>query len=148
MSRLKILVAATLLTLTAVPAAHASQNRRARRKEPQVRVLGAYTNRYKMVNKYVLVAKGLSEEELVKLARSLHRAEPEVSFWFVDDASKSVQMLKWVKAYGAGEADASDPMFDWIAQHMVANLQQYGLGSGKRWVLSKGLWGDKIAEIE
>ncbi|MFL6276202.1 MAG: hypothetical protein ACJ74G_13520 [Blastocatellia bacterium] len=147
MNRLKILAAA-LLTLTAVPDARASQNRRAHYDKPQVRVLGTFTNRFKMVNKYILVAKGLSEAELVKMASSLHQAEPEVNFWLLDNASKSEQMLKWVKAYEAGKATAFDPVFEWIGDHTVANLQQWGLGSGKHWVLSKGIGMDKIADIE
>lgn len=113
------------------------------------KVLGEFTNRFKMVNKYVLVQKGLTDAQLIELAKDLHRKEPAVTFWFLDDDSKSDEMMTWVKAYAAGEADASDPITSWMSEHIVANLQQYfGEGGGRYWALSKGMMGDKIAEIE
>jgi len=147
MNELKILL--LLVLLTAVPAVGVSQVKTDPDAEPQVKVLGTYTNRYKMVNKYVLVAKGLTEDELIELASNLHRNERDVSFWFLDDGSKSSQMLGWIKAYGEGKADATEPIFDWIADHTVANLQPWVDGKrGKFWVLSKGIGMVKIAEIE
>jgi hypothetical protein len=114
-----------------------------------VKVLGTHTNRFKIVNKYVLVPKDLSTEKLTETATNLHRAEPEVNFWFVDDESKSAEMLQWVKAYEKGEATASDPIVDWMADHVVGNLQQYfGEGGTKYWALSKGMMGDRITKIE
>ena len=112
------------------------------------KVLGEFTNRLKMVNKYVLVQKGLTEAQLVDLAKDLHRKEPAVTFWFLDDDSKSDEMMKWVKAYAAGEADASDPITNWMSDHIVANLQQYFGEGGRYWALSKGMMGDQIAKIE
>lgn len=117
--------------------------------DPEVKVLGTFTNRRNVVNKYVLVEKGLSNDKLIELATKLHRAEPAVNFWFVDDDSKSEEMLQWVKAYEKGEATPSDPIFDWIGDHTVANLQQYfGEGGTKYWALAKGMLGDQIAKIE
>ena len=115
---------------------------------PEPKVLGEFTNRLKMVNKYVLVQKGLSDAQLIELAKNLHRKEPAVTFWFLDDDSKSDEMMTWVKAYAAGEADASDPITNWMSDHIVANLQQYFREGGRYWALSKGMMGDKIAEIE
>jgi hypothetical protein len=112
------------------------------------KVLGEFTNRLKMVNKYVLVQKGLTDAQLIELAKDLHRKEPTVTFWFLDDDSKSDEMMTWVKAYAAGEADASDPITNWMSEHIVANLQQYFREGGRYWALSKGMMGDKIAEIE
>ena len=112
------------------------------------KVLGEFTNRFKMVNKYVLVQKGLTDAQLIELAKDLHRKEPAVTFWFLDDDSKSDEMMTWVKAYAAGEADASDPITTWMSEHIVANLQQYLRDGGRYWALSKGMMGDKIAEIE
>ena len=112
------------------------------------RVLGEFTNRFKMVNKYVLVQKGLTDAQLIELAKDLHRKEPAVTFWFVDDDSKSDEMMTWVKAYAAGEADASDPIANWMSEHIVANLQQYFGEGGRYWALSKGMMGDQIAKIE
>jgi len=115
-------------------------------KEPKV--LGEFTNRLKMVNKYLLVEKGLTEPKLIELAKDLHRKEPAVTFWFLDDDSKSDEMMKWVKAYAAGEAEVSDPITNWMSEHIVANLQQYFREGGRYWALSKGMMGDKIADIE
>jgi hypothetical protein len=115
-------------------------------KDPKV--LGEFTNRLKMVNKYVLVQKGLTEAQLIELAKVLHRKEPAVTFWFLDDDSKSDEMMTWVKAYAAGEAEISDPITNWMSEHIVANLQQYFREGGRYWALSKGMMGDKIAEIE
>ena len=113
------------------------------------KVLGTFTNRLKMVNKYVLVEKGLTDAQLVELAKDMHRKEPAVTFWFLDDDSKSDEMMTWVNAYANGEADASDPITNWMSEHIVANLQQYfGEGGSRYWALSKGMMGDKIAEIE
>lgn len=112
------------------------------------KVLGEFTNRLKMVNKYVLVQKGLTDAQLIELAKDLHRKEPAVTFWFLDDDSKSDEMMTWVKAYAAGEADASDPITNWMSDHIVANLQQYFGEGGRYWALSKGMMGDQIAKIE
>ena len=113
------------------------------------KVLGTFTNRLKMVNKYVLVEKGLTDAQLVELAKDMHRKEPAVTFWFLDDDSKSDEMMTWVNAYANGEADASDPITNWMSEHIVANLQQYfGEGGSRYWALSKGMMGDQIAKIE
>lgn len=112
------------------------------------KVLGTFTNRLKMVNKYVLVQKGLTDAQLIELAKNLHRKEPAVTFWFLDDDSKSAEMMTWVHAYGEGEADTTDPITNWMSEHIVANLQQYFREGGRYWALSKGMMGDKIAEIE
>lgn len=112
------------------------------------KVLGTFTNRFKMVNKYLLVRKGLTDAQLIELAKDVHRKEPAVTFWFLDDDSKSDEMMKWVKAYEAGESDASDPITNWMSEHIVANLQQYFREGGRYWALSKGMMGDKIADIE
>jgi hypothetical protein len=113
------------------------------------KVLGTFTNRLKMVNKYVLVEKGLTDAQLVELAKDMHRKEPAVTFWFLDDDSKSDEMMTWVNAYANGKADASDPITNWMSEHIVANLQQYfGEGGSRYWALSKGMMGDQIAKIE
>ena len=112
------------------------------------KVLGEFTNRYKMVHKYVLVGKGLTDAQLIELAKDNRRKEPAVTFWFLDDDSKSDEMMTWVKAYAAGEADASDPITNWMSDHIVANLQQYFREGGRYWALSKGMMGDQIAKIE
>ena len=112
------------------------------------KVLGEFTDRRKMVNKYVLVQKGLTDAQLIELAKNMHRKEPAVTFWFLDDDSKSAEIMAWVNAYATGEADAEDPITNWMSDHIVANLQQYFREGGRYWALSKGMMGDKIAEIE
>ena len=126
-----------------------TNDKNATKSDPDVRVLGTFTNRRNVVNNYILVEKGISNDKLVELAKKLHRAEPEANFWFVDDDSKSEEMIQWVKAYEKGEAAATDQIFDWMGDHIVANLQQYfGQGGTKYWALAKGMLGDQIAKIE
>lgn len=147
MNWLKVLILIALFILS--PAIGSAQNKLNSKNKLQVKVLGAFTNRFKMVNKYVLVAKQLSDAELVKIATKLHRAEPKTTFFFLDDAGKSAQMLKWIKDYAADKAAMTDPIFKWMTEHIVANLQEMtGGGRGKYWALSKGMWGDEIAEIK
>ena len=112
------------------------------------KVLGEFTDRRKMVNKYVLVEKGQTDAQLNELAKNLHRKEPAVTFWFLDDDSKSAEMMTWVHAYAEGEADTTDPITNWMSEHIVANLQQYFGEGGRYWALSKGMMGDQIAKIE
>ena len=148
MNWLKVLILTMVLVLA--PTIGAAQIKKVSGKgKSQVRILGTLTNRFKMVNKYVLVAKRLSDKELVKIATKLHRAEPKTTFFFLDDAGKSAQMLKWIKDYAADKAAMTDPIFKWMTEHIVANLQEMtGGGRGKYWALSKGMWGDEIAEIK
>lgn len=121
----------------------------AAKSDPDVKVLGTFTNRRNVVNKYILVEKGISDDKLVELAKKLHTAEPSANFWFVDDDSRSEEMMTWVKAYEKGESTASDPIFDWMGDHIVANVQQYfGQGGTKYWAVAKGMMGDQIAKLE
>jgi len=91
----------------------------------------------------------VSNDKLVELATKLHHAEPAVNFWFLDDDSKSEEMMQWIKANEKGEASPTDPIFDWIGDHVVANLQQYiGQGGSRYWALAKGMFSDRIAKIE
>ena len=97
-----------------------TNNKNVTKSDPDVRVLGTFTNRRNVVNNYILVEKGISNDKLVELAKKLHRAEPEANFWFVDDDFKSEEMIQWVKAYEKGDAAATDPIFDWMGDHIVA----------------------------
>ncbi len=111
-----------------------------------VKVLGSLTNRLQIVNKYVLIKKGLSEAELIKLAKDLHRLEPKTNFWMLDDDAKAEQLLKALEDYAAGRPDVIP--WDWLNEHMVANVQEYlGPGTTRSWGLARGLGSDKIADI-
>jgi len=117
--------------------------------ESEAKVLGSFTNRRNVVNKYILVEKGISNDKLVELAKKLHSAEPTANFWFLDDDSKSEEMIQWVKAYEKGDAAATDPIYDWMGEHVIANVQQYfSQGGTKYWALAKGMLGDQIAKLE
>ena len=93
--------------------------------ESDVRALGTFTNRRNIINKYVLVEKGIANDNLVELAKKLHRNDPEANFWFVDDDSKSEEMIQWIKAYEKGEAQLPIRSSTWMGDHFVGNLQQY-----------------------
>ena|SRR5258706_2093675 len=115
-------------------------------KDLPVKVLGSLTNRLQTVNKYVLIKKGLSEEELIKLAKDLHRLEPKTNFWMLDDDAKAKQLLKGLEDYAAGRPDAIPG--EWLNEHMVCNVQEYlGPGATRSWGLARGLGSDKIADL-
>lgn len=115
-------------------------------KDLPVKVLGSLTNRRQIVNKYVLIKKGLSEAELIKLAKDLHRLEPKTNFWMLDDDAKAEQLLKALEDYAAGRPDVIPR--DWLNEHMVSNVQEYlGPGTTRSWGLARGLGSDKIADI-
>ena len=117
--------------------------------ESDAKVVGTFTNRRNIVNKYILVEKAISEDKLIELAKKLHEDEPQANLWFVDDDSRSDEMVQWVKAYEKGEATLSDSIYDWMGDHVVANVQQYfGQGGTKYWALSKGMMGDQITKFE
>jgi hypothetical protein len=117
--------------------------------ESDAKVVGTFTNRRNIVNKYILVEKGISDDKLIEMAKKLHLAEPAVNFWFLDDDSKAEELVQWVGAYEKGEATLSDPIYDWMGDHIVANVQQYfGTGGTKYWALAKGMMGEQIEKLE
>jgi hypothetical protein len=110
------------------------------------KVLGEFVNRFKITNKYVLVKPGLREAKLLELAKKLHRAEPKVAFWFLDDDAQFPQLLKSLPEVEAG--NSANVPFDWFKKHVVANMQEWiSSEKGRYWVLCKGDGVDKIAEI-
>jgi hypothetical protein len=128
---------------------NSNNNNAAPKSESDAKVLGTFTNRRNVVNKYILVEKGISDEKLTEVAKKLHEDEPEANFWFVDDDSKADEMIKWVKDYENGEATPSDPVYDWMGDHIVGNVQQYfGQGGTKYWALAKGMMGDQITKLD
>ena len=113
------------------------------------RFLGTMTNRFKQVNRYYAVPKGITDEKLIKLAEDLHKTNPDTQLWFLDDGSKWPAVMKFLKDYETNKADLSHPMADWLSKHTVASLQQFGFRENKHWVLAKGLMGnDKIADFK
>jgi len=140
---------AALLACNMAKNGNSNDQTAASKSNPDVKVIGTFTNRRHVVNKYILVEKGVSNDKLIELATRLHHAEPKANFWFMDDDSRSAEMLKWVQAYEKGEATLSDPISDWISDHTVANVQEYfGEGGTRYWAVAKGMMGDRIAKIE
>ncbi len=149
MKRMPILFFLLSLLVMSAPSPSASQMPQPQKPDdkPTFKVLGTFTNRYKIANKYILVAPKLSDDELIKLAKKLHHKEPDVTFWFLDDDSQFSQLLKSLKEIEAGNT-GSFPQA-WAKQHIIANLQPwYASGRGTYWVLCKGDGIDKIVEIE
>lgn len=138
----KLSALALILALFAPTASEAQ-----RRTRPGFRLLGEYKNSRQIMLKYVLVAKGLPQKKLIALATKLHRAEPKVYFWFLDDDAMFSQFLQSLKDIEAGNTDTYPA--DWAKEHIVVNLQEWiASGRGKYWVLCKGDGVDKIAEIK
>jgi hypothetical protein len=114
--------------------------------QARVKELGEFTNRFKITNRYVLIPAGLSEAELIAIAKRLHRSEPKATYWFLDDDSQFPKLLASLKEIEAGNSENYPS--DWAGEHIVANLQEWLGGGGRRWVLCKGSGIDQIAEIE
>jgi ferredoxin-NADP reductase len=142
MARWLLLLAPISLLLAAGRDVHAQASDDAGAK---VKVLGEFTNRYKLTNKYVLVAPGLGQDEFLAIAKTLHASEPQVTFWMLDDDSQAPQLIASLKEIEAGNS-ASYPA-DWANEHIVANLQEWLGPNGRHWVLCKGSGMDKIAEL-
>lgn len=148
-SRFAFILGVCFLSFLAGPSSAEAQRKRVASPGLQVRVLGTITNRFKQVNKYVAVPKGTTDAKLISMAESLHKTYPDTQLWFLDDGSRWPAVQKFVKDYESGATDLTNPMLDWLKKHVLGNLQQYGFGDKKHWVLGKGLFGDpRIADFK
>jgi len=94
----------------------------------------------------LLIPKKVSRERLIKMAKELHKAEPNTSFRFFDDDKEFQQFKDWDKNY-------PNPAYSypqkWVKEHHVANIQKMAYdASGPKWVLIKGYTMEKITDLE
>ncbi|MCB1025814.1 MAG: hypothetical protein KDB79_15570 [Acidobacteria bacterium] len=94
---------------------------------------------------YYQIPKGLSREELLKVAQAIHEMETDTQLILVDDDSKVAEYIKYVKAIsGSGEIDEPLPQ-EWADKHIIANVQKYMNG---RWVLCESNGSKEIADLK
>lgn len=134
---------------SAVPAAAAAQDVQ-QAPSPytaEVKVFGQVTDRFGFVRKYVQVAPGLDDTQLVDLGKRLHALEPKTWFWMLDDGAQAAQMMEALPRTAQGDMQGYPG--EWVEQHTVAHVvMELVPGGGKRWVLAKRSGSDVMAVLE
>lgn len=93
----------------------------------------------------LLIPKKVSREKLIKMAKELHRAEPNTNFRFFDDGKQFQQFKDWDINYPNSAYPYPEK---WVKEHHVANLQRMAYDTtGPKWVLLEGYTAEKIADI-
>jgi hypothetical protein len=99
------------------------------------RLLGTYPTRIGTYA-YVKVPRGMSNGQIISLARRLHTYRPSDTFWLLDDGSEIRQLLAALPKTAKG--DYSTYPRRWFDQHCVAYIELV-TGAGKLyWVVLKG----------
>jgi hypothetical protein len=112
----------------------------------EVSLLGTFTDRRGFVRKYVRVTSGISDKQVIDLARKLHKIEPKTWFWMLDDDSQSRQLMATLPRVEQGD-DTGYPL-EWVKRHSVAHVYPLSTPSGRRWVVAKGWGSDALATLE
>lgn len=113
----------------------------------EVKAWGEITDRFGHLRKYVQVAPGLKEDQLVKLATRLHQGEPETWFYLYDDDAKLQDLVDSLP--DTAKSDLSDFPVDWSQEHLVAQLVlEIMPEEGSRYVVYRGSSSDLIGVVE
>ncbi len=113
----------------------------------EVKALGQIRDRFGFERKFVQVAPGLDDAQLVNLAKRLHALEPEAWFWMLDDGTQAAQMMEALPRTAQGDMQGYPA--DWVERHTVAHVvMELMPGGGKRWVLAKRSGSDVLAVLE
>ncbi len=111
-----------------------------------VKVLGEFTDRYGFRRLYLVVPSGLSDDDLVALAKAIHAKEKKAWLWMLDDDSKGALMMEELSK--APDGSSADYPLEWIKEHTVANSKLLMVPNAEnRWVLYKGAGDEEIAEL-
>lgn len=113
--------------------------------DAQVKMLGGFTDRHGFLRKYVLVSPGLSDKQLLTLARQLHRIEPDTWFWFIDDDSQIHALLASLPKSEKGD-DRGFPT-QYVQQHVLAHVELDVGSKGRQWVLKRGAGSELLAPL-
>lgn len=115
--------------------------------DTQVKLFGEFTDRYGYRRRYVQVAPGLDDAQVVTLAGRLHAGEPDTWFWLLDDDALAQQMMKTLPKTADG--DLSGYPLDWVKAHTVAQIAlELMPGGGKRWVVYRGAGSDVMEVLD
>ena len=139
--KVRTTLAITLILLSTITFARNKQENQ----DIPVKALGTYKKGSQTWTN-LLIPKKLSQEKLIKLAKDLHKAEPNTYFRFFDDDKQFQQFKDWDVNY---PNSAYPYPQKWVKEHHVANVQKMAFDStGAKWVLIKGYTTDKIADLE
>ena len=115
----RILLVLVTLLIASFPLAQAAQGN----DEPiSVKVLATY-RKDDQTWKYLLIPHKLTRERLIKLARELHRAEPDTSFGLFDDDKQFQQFMAWNKNYPSAAYPYPEK---WVEKHYIAMINKMG----------------------
>jgi hypothetical protein len=142
-------IAAGANTPATAPTEPSDQASKSKEQSPyvtEVKALGEFTDGYGFLRKYVQIAPGLSDAQLIDLARRLHALEPKTWFWMLDDGAQAKQMMEALPR--TAEGDFSGYPRKWVEQHTSAHIvMEIVPRRGRRWVLAKGSGGDVMATL-
>lgn len=115
--------------------------------DAQVKALGEITDRYGFRRKYVVVSPGLSDAQVVELAKQLHAGEPKTLFWMLNDQTKAPQMMKALPRTALG--DYKGYPLEWVEKHTAGQIMMELMpGGGKRYVVYRGAGSDVISVLD
>lgn len=110
-----------------------------------VKVLGTYKKGSQTWTNLLILRK-INQEKLIKMARELHKGEPNTHFRFFDDDKQFQQFKDWDINY---PNSAYPYPQKWVKEHHVANIQKMAYdANGPKWVFIKGYTTEKIAALE
>lgn len=105
-----------------------------------VRTLGTFTNRLGFRHLYLLVPTGLSDAQLVALAKGVHAREKDAWLWLLDSDAQADALLAALPKVEKGDA-VSLPR-EWFRAHTraysVLEIVPKAQGGGRRWALYRG----------
>lgn len=114
--------------------------------EAEGRKLGEFTTRQGFRRVYVLVPEGLSQEQIIAVAKAWHQREQDGWLWLIDDDSKFDLLLETLPQTEQGNLDNFPA--EWIKNHAVANSSLVLFPDRtRRWLLMPGASRDATAPI-
>lgn len=136
MTRLRLIVPTLVAALVLMLAACGSDEAAPDSGNASAKPIGEFTTGQGLHRAYYLVSPGLSDAEVVTLAKRLHEQQPDSWLWLMDDEAQMPQLLESLPQ--AERGDLSNYPTMWVQQHTVAH-SVITVGEGPReWVLFKG----------
>lgn len=112
----------------------------------KVKVLGEFTDQYGFRRLYLVVPAGLSDDDLIALAKAIHEKEQKAWLWMLDDDSQGALMMEELSKATDGSSEKYP--LEWIKEHTVAHSKLVMVPKeDNRWVLYKGVDSDELAVL-
>ncbi len=111
--------------------------------DPKFKRLGSYNaGGKKWVN--VLVQADTTERQLIKLAKRLHKENPNAFFHIFDDDSKIKEYVDWDRNYPNSNYPFPEK---WVLKHFRGNIRKMFIRGGLQWQLTDQ-YGSEISVLE